>query len=340
MKYGFLAILSISSLFYLSGVRADQPHLTPRTQLSQHGITWEFDRAVPVGQFVNGDYYVVGAVTIVAMKPAPQNGRHGSMVNPTFSWSTGYDSRVQGYDPTLAAQPPFALQPGDTLISSISHDKQERHPNVLDGLHIFASSKVSVLKSAAVLTILDRAVPPDTFRPSYVGPTKLFYAQNLRRDILPGHTCPPSTPDIAAWANVFQRPWLDHHLASWVNRELHPTDNMPDYGRDISSSASIASLLLMCDFSLDEKESLLINFIQWGLDVWGMAVDAGPDHGWEAMGGHGNGRKWPMIFAGLMFNDEDILSTKAIFSEDQQGRLWNRLERGPGGISACPSRSE
>ena len=52
------------------------PELPLLDQVSQFGITWTFDKKVPVGQFVNGDYYVVGPVTVVKIDPAPANGRN------------------------------------------------------------------------------------------------------------------------------------------------------------------------------------------------------------------------------------------------------------------------
>src|SRR5689334_7745850 len=38
--------------------------LALKQSLSQYGITWTFDRPVRTGQFVNGDWYVVGPVTV------------------------------------------------------------------------------------------------------------------------------------------------------------------------------------------------------------------------------------------------------------------------------------
>ena len=52
------------------------PVLARAQQVSQHGVTWKFDREVPVGQFVNGDYYVVGPVKVVEIDPAPVDGTH------------------------------------------------------------------------------------------------------------------------------------------------------------------------------------------------------------------------------------------------------------------------
>ena len=46
------------------------------SSLSQYGITWTFDRDRQVGQYVNGDWWVVGPVTIVNITPhMKMNGR-------------------------------------------------------------------------------------------------------------------------------------------------------------------------------------------------------------------------------------------------------------------------
>src|ERR1019366_3295725 len=37
--------------------------------VSQYGITWTFAEPAPVGHFVNGDFYVVGSVTIDGIEP-------------------------------------------------------------------------------------------------------------------------------------------------------------------------------------------------------------------------------------------------------------------------------
>ena len=42
-----------------------------RQSVSQYGITWTFDKPARVGQFINGDYYVVGPVTVTVIDPKP-----------------------------------------------------------------------------------------------------------------------------------------------------------------------------------------------------------------------------------------------------------------------------
>ncbi|NJL71890.1 MAG: hypothetical protein HC888_09930, partial [Candidatus Competibacteraceae bacterium] len=39
--------------------------------ISQYGITWTFDKEYPTGQFITGDPWVVGPVTVVSVSPEP-----------------------------------------------------------------------------------------------------------------------------------------------------------------------------------------------------------------------------------------------------------------------------
>jgi hypothetical protein len=39
---------------------------------------------------------------------------------------------------------------------------------------------------------------------------------------------------------------------------------------------------------------------------------------WTANGGHNSGRKWPIVFAGLMLGHEGMMHVQASFAEDQQ----------------------
>lgn len=95
-------------------VIADLPLLTTVTQF---GITWTFAAPARVGRFVNGDYYVVGPVTVTHIQPRPTvgNGLHGSMLDiPASLEKSGFDSRIlEGrYDPGLRVYPPLQLTPG------------------------------------------------------------------------------------------------------------------------------------------------------------------------------------------------------------------------------------
>ena len=278
--------------------------------ISQYGITWTLDKEVSVGQFITGDYYVVGPVTVTAISPAPEGGRNGSMLNPPVTAKTAYDDRLRSHDAKLAVKLPVKMKPGDSLVSTISHEARG-HKHIYP--HREKSS--SVLKTAAVLTCLAKAASADTFRPSYCGSKdKLYRYADLDLSLLPSLKRAKSTPKLALYERIFQRPWIDHTY-TWLGRMTHPTENMPDYGREISRAVSEASLLLMCDFKPSEKKKLLTGLVQYGIDLWGVARAGG---GWRANGGHASGRKWPILFAGILLKDKAMQKPKAEFGEDMQ----------------------
>ena len=46
-----------------------------KDSVSQYGVTWTFDKPVPVGRFINGDWYFVGPATVKAIDPKPLTGQ-------------------------------------------------------------------------------------------------------------------------------------------------------------------------------------------------------------------------------------------------------------------------
>jgi len=50
-------------------------------------------------------------------------------------------------------------------------------------------------------------------------------------------------PAIQGYERARERIWLDH-MRQWVNRKMHPLENMPDYGREITNIVSDVGLLL------------------------------------------------------------------------------------------------
>ena len=90
-----LALLTLALAILPSLAAADLPL---QTSVTKDGITWTFDHAVPVGQFVNGDIYVVGTVTVTAITPAPQTSSpymNGSVLNlPASNGKSGFDQRL------------------------------------------------------------------------------------------------------------------------------------------------------------------------------------------------------------------------------------------------------
>jgi hypothetical protein len=308
-------------------------------QLSQFGITWTFDKEYNYGKFANGDYWVVGPVKIININPISEDdgtGRivHGSMINPSPKNGVvqGYDNELYGsfnkleyYDAKLnAARPnnqkvsinnPLIVQQGSSLVSTIS---------TLD-----ASGRTQ-LQTAAILTVLNAVAPKDSFRPPYVNISKdiKFNKNQLNYSLLKTLMITPEIRNVMprlhqqsddkrtlymadSVERMFERPWLDH-VPGWMGRSSHPFDNMDDYDRDISNEEGIAVLMLHLDFSNEPdfisygsnkayKETLLIRFVQVGIDNFGIIQDGGREVWLQD-----SGRKFPILFAGLMLNNQDM----------------------------------
>jgi hypothetical protein len=330
-----------------SAVQAQQASV-----ITQYGITWKFDREYPVGQFVNGDWWVVGPVTVVSVTPGPapappdevtdlgtnswgdtglqdnKDRRNGSMVVMSVGPAQGYDSRGITYDPGASITFPYRLAANRSLISSISEPAVPNTAVQADLMWESEKTSYAVMKTAAVLTSLSEVPPPDAFRPTYVGGNKeIFRASNLRWDRLlnlPMDTSPVPTPPFAQYERFLERPWIDHMNGTWEGNYLLPVDNQPSYGREFARIVGTASLMLNTKASQEQKRRLLYSLVQYGIDLHGMvALGAVYNEG----AGITSGRKWPLLFAGLMLDDPSFAppAQTSVFHEDAQtyyGQGW------------------
>jgi hypothetical protein len=68
-------------------------------------------------------------------------------------------------------------------------------------------------------------------------------------------------------------------------------------------------------------ESLVVKLVQIGIDLFGLLKSGAC---WRSDGGHGSGRKWPILFAGALLNDEEMLSigkTHEFATDPQVGKV-------------------
>jgi hypothetical protein len=290
-------------------------------KLTRYGITWAFSRPRACGRYVTGDWWVIGPVEIIGISPRSDRGDrvvNGTMINPKAGpQKQGYDSAMYGdklaaeryvdeLNAALGVSPerPLTVRPGSSLVSTISKPQAGARPQ---------------LQAAAVLTVVDQPPPADAFRPPYCGADKLarWTTASLHRDQLRAVKSAAGAPSLSEMEAAFERPWIDH-VTGWLSRYIHPSENMPDYGREMAIRIGEAGLLLNTDIPLKHKERLLQRFVQLGIDLHGVVQDGGE---WPPDGGHGSGRKLPILFAGLLLNNEDMLSVgerKTMFGEDAQ----------------------
>ncbi|MBK9127260.1 MAG: hypothetical protein IPM13_05625 [Phycisphaerales bacterium] len=289
------------------------------SSVSQYGITWTFSQPRPVGQFVNGDWWVVGPVTITAVDPAPTGTgadfRNGSQVNPKAGQYQGFDGAALHFDPNLPAVFPLVLQAGQSLVSTIGRPLDD--PNMLDILNIGRSGASVRLRTAAVLTCLAAPVPATMLRPPYCGNEKpLFDSAALRMDLLPTlaptsgwffvNSLPPGTSRGAQFARYFQRPWIMTQANDWCAL-IKPVENQTRYYRESHTIESEAALLLCLDpnciqFGPGDKQKLVINFVQYGIDSHYVAKSFGGNEGDRCLS------KWPGVFAGIMLDHAEMRS--------------------------------
>ena len=313
-------------------------------QVSQYGITWKFDKPCTVGKFVTGDWWVIGPVTVVSVDPKPEPApkdaktgevksrygttamvddermRNGSMIVLKEDEKQGYDSRLKNYNPDLSVKFPCPLVVNRSLISTIS--------NTSFPVPVFLSTPPAsymkgtdsmALKTAAVLTCLDKAPP-------YGGTEKPIYlTKNIQWNLLPNLTPVKNVPPWDLFERFFQRPWLEH-IDHWVNQFTGPNENQVNYGREVARINATASLMLMLNVPQERKQKLMQGLVQYGIDLYGMARCG---RHWRAETAPWNGRKWPILFAGLMLGDKEMQALpgngKTVFLEDANsyyGKGW------------------
>lgn len=273
--------------------------------LRQLAVTWTFDTDYPVGQFANGDFWVGGPVKIVGIDPpsVPLSGRtmNGSMVNPIAGWDA-----KQGYDSAMPANAYEASLNVALGVSGASPLALAAHSSLISTISVAAAGAIPQMERAVILTVLPSPAAPDSFRPPYCGADKTirFHKSALDYSLLKKLTPVAGTPALAAVEAQFAAPWLEHQ-GGWGATGLRPKLNMPNYGREMHTAIGTAALMLHLDFPDQQKEKLLVEFVQLGLDLYGV-VAAGGTANWANDGGHAGGRKWPILFAGLMLNDPDL----------------------------------
>jgi hypothetical protein len=299
------------------------------TSVSRLGFTWVFSEDRPVGQFANGDWWVVGPVTITQITPSdptPNDAEdtHGTMINPPLGLVNGWDSRIKyasaptGYNPSLniAKRLPYTVKPGSSVCSVKSFEARATIDN-------------PQLEELAVLTVLASAPPSGSFRPPLMGTDKTvkWNESQLNYGVL--KSLPPvvGTPPLATVTGYFERPWVEKE-DGWLGRYFHPWNNHPfqnrgtvgTYGREMAHTAADGLLSLQLNYTNSQKRLLLVRMVQAGIDIYGTARLGGY---WGDGGGHNQGRKMVLLLAGLVLNDAEMLAYAnagkyKIFQEDHQ----------------------
>jgi hypothetical protein len=260
------------------------------SSISQYGITWTFDKQYTSGKFVNGDYWVLGPIQITSITPSPNTERNGTMVNPIAADKQSFDSRAPDWNANAGVTTfPLAINADSSVVSSISRTD-------------CVSNCRPAVDVIAVLTVLMSKPANDgvtIFRPSYAGATKsLWSASDLHTEKLAVFPLPSSKniPTLSQVADTFSKPWVDY-MTSWSGGYIHPLQTMPNYGGDMVMQINEAALRLLLNDTLEEKMPALINYLQFGVDLFG-CISSGTQ--FPADGGHALGRLVPLAYASIL----------------------------------------
>ncbi|MEN8157056.1 MAG: T9SS type A sorting domain-containing protein [Bacteroidota bacterium] len=342
------------------------------TVLEQYGIEWYIQGAPEYGQYTNGEWWVVGPVTLV--KITPQSIKYnmqtlpdgtplpagveshdidriinGSMINPPIGYDHGYDDemtiwkpitnsypeRVPGYAGNksfykealniaridtgggsyapISEQHPRIVQPNSSIVSTISTDIPDR----------------PTLEVTAILTVVDEADKPveGDFRPSYCGDDKKSYfnISDLDYSSLKTLERAENFLSLEEAESFFERNWIDY-IPEWIGEFTHAKQNMKvSYGAGVASMISLGALALNTEYGngTADKEILLKRVVQLGLDLYGAVTQPGGENIFRNNGGLLVGRKFPVVLAGKVLGNDDILNIGSLrpdihFHEDDQ----------------------
>ncbi len=168
--------------------------------------------------------------------------------------------------------------------------------------------------------------------------SSLYFARNLQWERLKNLEKTATTPDINEWAGFFRQPWAGVQRLGASGAH----DYQPQYSVETVRAEAIASLLLNLDFSKEEKTPLLVNFVQYGIDCYSLIRNGGCTDTWKAVGGHGNGVKWGITFAGILLGEQKMTHLNSNYPELQFGQDMQTafVKDMPEGMQQCWNGSE
>jgi len=296
-----------------TGKCVSNPVIFSGPNISQYGITWYFDKAYEYGAFVNGDYWVLdnGSGVNITSVGVDRGSDLQLIVNPNATNLTGINFNLHHL---RGGQSLITIQNISGFPTDDVNCKSQKYQDVTGTCHIPGSHVLNY--RAAVLTIVSTVPPSNAFRPPFVGNEKpIILASDLEISKLPKieWSGKPSASVVNATAQKFKRPWIDYQVG-WGARYQHPAKNMAVYGREYGALTGEGGLLLAYNYTDNEKRELLINYVQYGIDL---AYSAKSGTFWPGDGMHMPGRKLPLLFTGWILNNQEITNTITILPREK-----------------------
>lgn len=312
-------------------------------EVSRHGITWRFDKAYPVGQFANGDWWVVGPVKIIGIDPVPgpipeeediadvidHNQYHTTSLRADRRWKNGsmivslqngyhqaYDSRNANYNPALRFQAGDTLEQGQSLISTESHTPETGYPAQViyhDLMWQSEKNESRVLKTAAVLTCLDSIPSGDMLRPAYVEPSnglekEAYHLRDIQWDKLKRLALPEFgilPPDQHPDWSAYER-YFERVWLDHIGGHWYDQRFVPSENQAYYGrdyARLYGAASLMVHLDVPKTEKLTLLTRLLQLGI-DLRGMALQGAAWSEGGGLTSGRKWPILFTSMMLIED------------------------------------
>lgn len=297
--------------------RPRNPSVVKAASVTQNGVTFTFDKPYPVGQFVNGDWWVLpnvgdSAVTVTAISPVVTGSgatlRNGQMANPLYGYHA-FDGRPDYFDATKLLTLPVAASPNTSIAKAVSRTTPEG-----------TASRSVYVENMVVLTVLASAPPADAMRPPCYGSAKPVFRQStINMGLLPSLAPPSGAYTLRSLADVVARYAQVQEYSNGGSNSGGPLPRQSftwpgaltanTYGEEIARDNGESILRTFLNDSVSSKLGAVTALVQAGLDIYGMAVGA-PSGGWAvaAMGGGGynGGLRYLAAYAAWLLNDSTM----------------------------------
>lgn len=326
--------------------KADSPNIINLpwvSSVTQYGITWNFAEPRPVGQYANGDWWVVGPVSFTSITPVSQlySGStasqsyvnrqiNGTMVNPgNRSFASGGlttnngGGAPQGWDSLVDLVPNGGVNWPYLAANNVDPGATGLPLNVTTGSVVKAISRTDFsgglpphLTDMAVLTVVDEVPPPDALRPGIAWTNKrhVFRMKHFSLGMFQNNPLPASAPNPDTLAASMTR-MVECSIPDSINsRSVHALNNHPEYGREIAKLVSDAALLLHCAITEGQKLTLLLCLAQIGIDCWARAFEGG------IAPGYGGGQTWkkaPLVLAAIALGNKAAATSMVDYANRQ-----------------------
>lgn len=307
-----------------------------RTHVERNGIRWDFDKPERVGQYANGDWWVVGPITLTSITPQTYTNSENRQLNGTHldpdptKAVQGLDSdvyfKLAGFTPgwnyesslniaaALLANGTYTVPASTSIVSCKSRA-------------VLSTSNYSQIRRIEVLTVVSTPPAPNSFRPAYTktssgSKASVYTTDDIDFSKLPNLPVPPGV-EVPPWdtiATMAGGVWYEApgEEDPQIMRCSRPIDVVPDYGQKVQAQYYTALTYVMLNSGTnDQKRSAVINLIQIGLDRYAIALEnpaTRDTNGNELHGGHysgdagqGCGAKFSIYFSGWLLGDQGMM---------------------------------